>query len=278
MPRQRMKTRFFDQLLGGADEWLRPWAMAVDPSPEGEGEGGGGDLVDDDDEGDLGETGIKTLREERARRKQLDRELAQLRAQLDQVKGLNPDTYAEAQRRADELQRELQRKDQDLSEVQRRIETKANERVTKAEQRAQNAERESIDLQTRTLAAGVFAACRGKDGADESGLSFFDAWFAFHGSRHLKLDPGTKKLRAVDSDGDPIKGADGLDVDPIKWVDEQADRSPVVGNFFKPKGGVGSGGLTGARGVRGVQGMSPEEIKKLDPSQKMALHRQSRAA
>jgi hypothetical protein len=51
--------------------------------------------------------------------------------------------------------------------------------------------------------------------------------------------------------------------------------SAVVGSFFKPKGGSGGGGLVGARGFRTTQGLTPEQVRSLTPSQKMAMHREA---
>lgn len=278
MPRHCMNISQFDRLTGLADNWLRPWAMAVDAAPEGEGEGGGGDDDLDLDDPSLGEAGQKALKEERSRRKQQDKELAQLRAQLDSVKDLNPEAYRAAQEKAAELERRLAEREQLTAAERQRLEAKGQQAVAAAKKEANDERTKRIDLQTRTLARGVFSAAEGRDGADASGLTFFDAWFEFQGRRHLRVDEPTGRLFVVDADGDRVKTAEGADMDPIAWMNEQADASPVVGTFFKPKGGVGSGGLSGARGVRGVQGMSPEQVKKLSPSQKMELHRQTRAA
>lgn len=276
MPRQRMNISQFDRLTGMADEWLRPWAMAVDTSPEGEGEGGGGssDEIDPEDPS-LGEAGQKALREERALRKSQAAELAQLKAQMEQMKGLvSPETFAQAQAQAAALQQQLAEQQQVSAAERKRLEAKANERVTRAEQLAQKEKADRIALQVKTAAQSLFIAAEGKDGGDGSGLTYFDAWFDFHGKRHLRVDPDTGKAFVVDADGDPIKEGE-QNVDPAKWLNEQADNSSVVGTFFKPKGGVGSGGLVGARGVRSTQGLTPEQVRSLSPSQKMAMHREA---
>ena len=88
------------------------------------------------------------------------------------------------------------------------------------------------------------------------------------------MDPATGKAFIVDADGDPVKEGD-QNIDPVKWLDAQADDSAVVGSFFKPKGGSGGGGLVGARGFRTTQGLTPEQVKSLSPSQKMAMHREA---
>jgi hypothetical protein len=269
-----MKRTWIDQLLGTAGEWLRPWAT-VDPDPAGESDGGGGADEVDADDASLGETGHKALREERALRKSQTAELAQLRAQLEQMKGLvSPDAYAQAQAQAQALRQQLDEKDRLTADERQRLEAKANDRVSKSEARATKAEADLIQLQVKTFAQGLFLATDGRDGGDGSGKTYFDAWFAFHGSQHIRVDPATGREYIVDADGDPVKEGD-QNVDPVKWLNEQADNSAVVGSFFKPKGGSGGGGLVGARGFRTTQGLTSEQVKSLSPSQKMAMHREA---
>ena len=267
-----MNTNWFDQLLGAADEWQQPWA-SVEPDPAGDGEGGGGD--EGGDGAPLGPIGEKTLHDERALRKSLAKELEDLRAQMEQMKGLvDPKVYAQAQAQAQALRQQLDEKERLSAEERQRLEDKANERVSKAEARATKAENDRIALQVKTAAQGLFLATEGRDGGDGSGLTYFDAWFAFHGSRHIRVDPATGKHFIVDSDGDPVKDGE-QNIDPVKWLNEQADKSPVIGNFFKAKGGSGGGGLQGARGVRSAQGLTPEQIKNTTAGEKMALHREA---
>jgi hypothetical protein len=271
-----MKKNQLDRLLGTADEWRRPLAT-VDPDPVDAGDGGGGSDELDADDSSLGEAGQKALREERALRKSQGAELAQLKAQLEQMKGLvSPETFAQAQAQATALQQQLADQQQSTAAERQRLEAKANDRVSKAEARATKAEADRIALQVRTAAQNLFMATGGRDGGDGGGQTYFDAWFAFHGSRHIKVDPATGKEFIVDSDGDPVKQGD-QNVDPVAWINEQADNSPVVGSFFKPKGGSGGGGLVGARGFRTSQGLSPEQVKALSPSEKLAVHREAAA-
>jgi hypothetical protein len=263
-----MKTTWFDQLLGATDEWLHPWT-SVDPDPAGDGEGGGGD---DDEGAPLGANGEKALKEERILRKTQQKELEELRAQMEQMKGLvDPKVYAQAQEQAAALRRQLDEKERLSGEERQRLEAKANQKVTAAEARAQKAESERTALQVKTAAQRLFIATEGRDGGDGTGRTYFDAWFAFHGKEHIKVDPATGREYIVDSDGDPVKDGE-QNIDPIKWLNEQADKSAVIGNFFKPKGGSGGGGLQGARGVRGVQGRSVEEARHTSGSAFLSEH------
>jgi hypothetical protein len=269
-----MKRTLIDQLLGTAGEWLRPWPT-VEPDPAGAGDGGGGGGTGeelDPDDPSLGEAGQKALRQERETRKALERRLAQMETQLATVKDLSPDAYRQAQEKAIELERRLAEREQLTAAERQRIESKANEAVRKATTTAEAEKARRIALEVKTMARGVFSAADGRDGADASGLSFFDAWMEFQGKRHLRVDETNGKLYVVDNDGDRVKSAEGVDVDPVAWLNQQADNSAVVGTFFRAKGGEGSGGFVGARGVRGVQGRSVEQARGTSGSAFLSEH------
>jgi hypothetical protein len=266
-----MNTKQIDRLLGTADEWLRPWATVTEAGDGGEGGGAAADEIDTEDPS-LGEAGQRALRQERETRKALEKRLVQMEAQLSTVKDLSPDAYRQAQEKAVELERRLVEREALTAADRQRIEGKAQEAVRKATATAEAEKARRIDLQVRTLARGVFSAADGRDGADPSGLTFFDAWMEFQGRRHLRVDEATGKLYVVDGDGDRIKTVEGQDADPVTWLNQQADNSPVVGTFFRAKGGEGSGGLVGARGVRGVQSRSVEAARATSGSAFLSEH------
>jgi hypothetical protein len=179
-----MKRTQIDQLLGTAGGRLRPWAT-VDPEPVDSGDGGGGGSDEGGDGAPLGPNGEKALQDERVLRKTLAKELEDLRAQMEQMKGLvDPKVYAQAQAQAAALRQQLDDKERLSAEERQRLEAKANDRVSKAEARATKAEADRIQLQVKTFAQGLFLATDGRDGGDGSGKTYFDAWFAFHGSQH----------------------------------------------------------------------------------------------
>ena len=187
-----MKLTQIDRHLGTTGEWLRPW-LTVDPDPASEGDGGGaggtGDEPDPDDPS-LGEAGQKALRQERETRKALERRLAQMETQLATVKDLSPDAYRQAQEKAIELERRLVEREQLTAAERQRIEGKAQEAVRKATATAEAEKARRIELQVRTLARSVFSAADGRDGADASGLTFFDAWMEFQFSfMRVRISP-----------------------------------------------------------------------------------------
>lgn len=260
-----MKTKPFNPFL------LQDWEIisSVDPDPSDESDGGGNDTTSTDEA--LGENGEKALRTEREQRKALERKLAQLESQLATVKDLSPEAYRQAQDKANELERQLREREQLTAAERQRLESKSADQVRKANDLAAKEKERRISLEIKTAARGIFSAADGRDGADASGLSFFDAWMEFQGKRHLRLDEATGKLYVVDADGDRIK-TDSGDIDPVAWLNAQADNSPVVGTFFKPKGGEGSGGFVGARGVRSTQVRSVEEARAKTGSSYLSEH------
>jgi hypothetical protein len=188
------------------------------------------------------------------------------------MKGLvPPEVYQQAQAAAAAAQQQVAEQRQASEAERKRLELKADERVSKAEARAQKAENDRVALLVKTAAQNLFIATEGRDGGDGSGLTYFDAWFAFHGSRHIRVDPATGRHYIVDTDGDPVKDGE-QNIDPVKWLNEQADKSSVIGNFFKAKGGSGGGGLQGARGVRGVQSRSVEAARATSGSAFLSEH------
>ena len=243
MHRYRMKTTFLDRLLGIADEWLRPFA-SVTPDPAGDepGGGGGGDGLSDDDDGEIdasvGEAGRTAIQREREQRKA--------------------------------LARQLRERDAATNADRQRIESKAQKAVTEARQAAEQERQRRIDLEVRTRARTVFDAAGGRQESDGD-RSYFDDFMDSHGKRHFRTDENGR-LYVVDSDGDRIKTADGKDVDPVEWLNERADNSPVVGNYFRAKGGEGSGGLSGARGIRGQNRLTPEAARSAKPGQLLDRH------
>ena len=207
-----------------------------------------------------------------AERKERERELSQLKAQLEAVAEINPDLYKQTLERAEELKRTLDQKERETAEATRRIREKADSEVRAARQAAEAAERARIDLLTKNAAQQIFRLNKGLDEVDAVlGQTSFDAWWSLHGSHHLKWDSKSNGVVVVDADGDPVT-EDGNPVDPVKWLDEIADKSPMVAQYFQSKAGEGSGGIQGARNVRTVQVKSLEELKKARPSDLLDQH------
>lgn len=251
--------------------------FAVDTNPEGDqsdSSGGSDSTHDDMDPGEesLGDGGVEALRKERQARKQSEREAAQLKQQLNALAEVNPELYKETLKRAEELKHKLDEKERETAEATKRIREKADFDIRAARQAAEAAERARIDLLTQTEAQAIFRLNKGLDDVDPLlRMSSFDAWWNVHGKNHFKWDDKAKKLVVVDRDGDPIT-EDGQPVDPVKWLDEVADKSPIVAQYFQSKAGEGSGGISGARNVRAVQTRSVEERRKASPTALLDEH------
>jgi hypothetical protein len=256
-----------------ANRWALPadpfaGLLAVTPNPDGE-EGGGSSAAagsstiedpddddDDDDDQPLGESGQKALKATR-------KELKVLRRQLAELKKIDPQAFAETQRRADELERQLEENNRMTEAERRRLEKKHQDQIQEVKKEAAEERNKRVALEIKTQARAAFDAAGGREGADEKGRNYFDAFMAYIGSQHLRLDETTGKVYVVDGQNDPIPAPDGKGRIPVTdWINGEADTSQVVGSFFKPKGGAGSGGIVGARGYRTPSGRDPEQARK----------------
>lgn len=241
----------------------------VDEAPEGEQEGGGGQGQSQEGSGKAGSDGEETLRDEgkkalereREARRQLERQLADLRA-------THPEAVEEARRRAEEAEQRLREREQLSAAERERLERKHQDSLQRANSVADEERNKRIRLEIRGDARAAFDAAEGRDGADDQGRTFFDAFMALVGEKHLRRDEATGQTFVVDAQGDKVMAADGSG--PIKlsdWINLQADNSPVIGALFKPKGGQGSGGFVGTRGYRATQARDPQQVSKMTANQ-----------
>ena len=233
-----LKNKLLQELLAG----LYP---SVDDGTGDDTAGGGGGgstaTLDDDDEDDepLGEQGVKTL-------KKLRQELRTAKRRLTAVEGLDPKVYKEATEKAEQLERELREREALTAAERLRLETKANTQITEANEKAEKERTARIKLEIKTAAKTAFEQAKGLPGADEDGLTFFDGFMSFVGEKHLRLDDAGK-LYVVDEQGDPVQSDDGKGrISPAAWMKKLADKSSVIGTFFQPAMGVGSG-MTSSR-------------------------------
>lgn len=246
------------------EQLLRSIYPTVTQDGDGEGDGGGGGSAADDGEGDddeaLGEGGKKTLTKLREQLKAAER-------RLKQVEGLDPKVYKEATTKAEQLERELRERESLTAAERLRLEQKANEQVTAAKAEAEQERQARIRLQTRTLAQNAFALAKGRSGADDDGRSFLDGFMALVGEKHLRIDDNGD-LYVVDAQGDPIQSPDGKGrIAPDAWMKSLADKSPVIGTFFEPAMGSGSG----MPNSRGPGGRNLPALKDLTPGQRKDL-------
>lgn len=252
------KRRFWQEIIG-----LGLWPT-VTGDPSGDGDGGGGQgsgaggtggsqggtsgqgsgTSGDDDE-NLGPKGIEALRKERQQREALER-------QLREVQALSPEVLKQAQQRAEQAERELQLRNQEIEAERQRLESKYGQTV--AQEKAAREAAEQRELQTRIsfIAKEQFAAAGGSDAMDEDGISAFRLFMQAKG-QHFRLDEN-ERLYVVDAQGDPVLNKDGGRVDPKAWIQQLADTSPALAALFKPRQGEG-GGMRSSNGTRNGRGV-----------------------
>lgn len=247
------------------EQMLRSIYPTITQDGDGDGNagGGGGSPADDndiDDDEALGEGGKKTLTKLREQLRAAER-------RLKQVEGLDPKVFKQATDKAEQLERELRERESLTTAERLRMEQKANERVNAAQEEAKTERIKRIELETETLAKAAFELAKGKAGADKSGLTYFKAFMHSVGKQHLKVDEHGN-LYVVDAQGDPVQSPDGKGrIAPDAWMKTMADQSEVVGSFFQPAMGSGSG----MPSSRGASGRNLPALRDLTPGQRRDL-------
>jgi hypothetical protein len=242
----RFKERFPE-----LDEWL----LRADTEPGDEPAGGG---AGDDEQ--LGDAGKRALAAERKRASDAEKELNRLRRQAKEFEGLNPEAYREAQRKAEEASRRLEE-----MEALTRLKVKETEeaytrQLEEARKRAEAAEQRETETTIVNGARELFYALGGKREKDEYGRSAFDVFLATTRA-NFQLDPETRQVIVVDGKGQPIINDKGR-VSPLDWVDEQSQKSPVLGLLFDPKSKASGSGMGSDRGPGGRRGVDIHSLSK----------------
>jgi hypothetical protein len=233
----------------------------------GDGDGGdgggpagsaGGD-GDDDLPDDL-EALRAALRKERKMNRGDRREAARLKAQLEQVKGLDPDVLREAQRKADEAERAAQAQEEQYQLRIQNLERKQSEALAKVTAELE-AERQSRERdQVKTMVDRVYQANKGLKAASADGKrSAFDAFFLEFGDVFARDKQG---LYVKDEDGDPmVDDETGKRLEPAAFL-EKLRQDPLHSRHFEPEYGAGGGSFSGRdRGLNraaDLSGMSQE--------------------
>ncbi len=239
-------------------------SMSTEPPADAEAGGGGqppaaaqgGEQNPEDFLGDPGKRALDKLRAENDA----------LRRQAQQFRDLDPEKFKEAQTRAEELEQRLRERERMTEAEKLRLEQKHNETLAQIRAEADQERSRRVALETRTAAKVAFEAAKGRRGADEAGLTYFDAFMATVGDRHLRVDETTGKLYVIDEQGDPLADPEGKGrLDPVAWMNKQADSSLVIGTFFEGELGEGSG-MPSSRGHRGrrqadIHGMSKAQLR-----------------
>ena len=231
-----------------------------------EGEAGGGGSAAGAAAGAAG-AGAGEAEDENVTIRKLREEVKAAERRLKAVEGLDPKVYKEATEKVDKLERELREREALTAAERQRLEQKANEGIQAAKKEAETERAARVRLQTHTLAKAAFEKAQGQDGADDDGRTYFDGFMSLVGERHLRLDDNGA-LYVVDAQGDPVQSPDGKGrISPAEWMKSVADKSPVVGTFFKSQFGTGSG----MQSSRGVVTRGLPALKDLTPGQRRDL-------
>lgn len=203
---------------------------------------------------------LKALKDERAARKQYERDLKETKASLEKFAEINPEEYHKLQEEAAEAAR-LQAQ---WGEVRDAMETKYSGQAQDALRRAEASDLALASYKKKYALEKVFNAAGGRTD-NNGGTSFFDLLAAQVGDSFRQEPDGS--LTVIDAAGDPVMNKEtGLRITPEEHMASyKAD--PVYGTFFKGAKGAGAGiGFSGtdANGatVEDLTSMSTSEIFK----------------
>jgi hypothetical protein len=214
----------------------------------------------------LGESGKRALDAERRRANDAEKELAKLRRQADAFKGLNPEAFREAQQKVEAAEQRIQELETLIAARVRETEDAYAPQLKAANERAEAAEQRERETTIVNSAREIFYALGGKRENDEFGRSAFDVFLAATRS-NFQLDPKTREFTVVDAKGNPVINDKGR-VSPVEWVDEQSEKSPVLGLLFDPKSKASGSGMGSDRGPGGrrsvdIHSLSQSELGEL---------------
>lgn len=201
---------------------------------------------------------LKALKDERAARKQYEREVKETKGQLEKFAEINPEEYTKLQQEAAEAAR-LQAQ---WGEARDAIENKYSQQAQDARQEAESAAKALASYKKQYALEKVFNAAGGRtDSVD--GVSFFDLMAGQLGGNFRHEADGS--LTVVDPSGDPMLDKEtGKRITPEDYL-ASYKHHPVFGTFFKGAKGSGAGiayGGTDANGmaVEDLSGLSSEEL------------------
>lgn len=193
---------------------------------------------------------LKALRSEREARKQHEKNLRDAAAQLEQLKGIDPEQYAKLQaesaKRA-ELEAELAGKVQG-------IERTYSEQLAKAKEDQEKAAREVADLNLRWAFEKAFQLAGGRGGEFTS--TAFDKL-----KDKIKHEPDGS-IAIVGKDGGYVL-EDGKRVDPVAWLKKFKSDSSILGYCFENERGHGTG-FTPAPGTALASGVDMHSLSTND--------------
>jgi len=236
--------------------------LSVDDDTSDDSDGGGsGDEIDPDAETDPDRKALKlALKKERDARKAESRELRNLKAELESLKGkLDPDSKRSAEEVARAIAEATAAINKEWEERVNKLKGKtAEEKAALARERDQEREARQAE-RLRTQAERAFYQSDGKNATSADGTTQFEYFYTLNRDKFGLDDQG---LYVRDADGEPRMDEE----DPRKRLAPDKylltlHSDPLHGQHFNPQRGAGSGGRSG-RDTRPGGSPRPQDLPK----------------
>ncbi|MBD1995158.1 hypothetical protein H6G00_00760 [Leptolyngbya sp. FACHB-541] len=265
-----MKYKFKNPLIPG----LAQVHFSLAPEGTGDGDAGGtggtGDSSGGDNNGGTGGsggedvTGLKNaLAGERKRAGDLEKQFKQLQ---ESVKGIDPEKY----KQFETLQAEAEKWNQREVEIRTGLETEWTKKVEAEQTKSKGFETQYLDLLKRTEAEKAYQAVKGRVGAGEDGITFFDSFLAVAG---ISLRLNGKQLEVIDANGTRRFSAKDA-TKPMSAVEyfETLTKHPVLGHYFERQNDSRGGGMQQSHNLGNL---SQQDLSKLPRAERLAAARRA---
>lgn len=213
-------------------------------------------------------SGLKAaLEAERKRAKEADRTLKALQ---ESVKGMDPEKY----KQFEQLQQQAEEWNQKQITIRTEVETEWSGKLQAEMTKTKEFEGKYLDLQKRTEAEKAFQAAKGRSGAGDAGITYFDSLLAVI-NKNLRLnDKG--QVEVIDANGARLfSKADATKPMTPKEYFEGLRTDPVLGHCFEPIGRGNGGGMPPGSGNGFTS--TREDWSKLPRSERLTIARQQTA-
>jgi hypothetical protein len=234
----------------------------VDDGGDGSGGGAGDDPPPAAGSGGEDVTGLKNaLEAERKARAAMERQFKQLQ---ESIKGIDPNKYKELEN----LQQQAEQWNQKEAELRTSLETDWTAKVKAEQAIASDFKQKYLNLSLRTEAERAFLAAKGRSGAGEDGITFFDALLGMV-EKNLRLnDKG--QVEVVDHNGARRFSAKDSTkpMTPHEYF-ESLVKHPVLGHCFERQSDGRGGGSSASNGA----GISGVDLSAMSRTERLALSR-----
>lgn len=268
-----MKYRFKQIQIPGR-EMFPGSAILLAPNDGDAGAGGGtggtGDSSGGDGSGGTGGTGEdvtglkNALTNERKRAGDLEKQFKQLQ---ESVKGIDPEKY----KQFEALQAEAEKWNQKEVEIRQGLETEWTKKVEAEQTKAKGFESMYLNLLKRTEAEKAYQVVKGRTGAGEDGITFFDSFLAVAGNSLRLNDKG--QLEVIDANGTrKFSAKDATKPMTAAEYFETLTKHPVLGHYFERQNDARGGGMQQSHNFGNL---SQQDLSKLPRAERLAAARRA---